>query len=54
MPVTSTDFIELAKFCASRKDEIGYRNAVARAYYGAYHHGFFRTLSKGRKIIIRV
>ncbi|EMN5322027.1 MULTISPECIES: hypothetical protein [Enterobacter] len=38
MPVTSTDFIELAKFCASRKDEIGYRNAVARAYYGAYHH----------------
>jgi uncharacterized protein (UPF0332 family) len=38
MPVTSSDFIELAKFCASRKDEIGYRNAVARAYYGAYHH----------------
>lgn len=38
MPVTSNDFIELAKFCASRKDEIGYRNAVARAYYGAYHH----------------
>ncbi|HFS8089559.1 TPA: hypothetical protein ACH2JA_001909 [Enterobacter hormaechei] len=38
MPVTSSDFIDLAKFCASRKDEIGYRNAVARAYYGAYHH----------------
>ena len=38
MPVTSNDFISFAKDCSSRKDEIGYRNAIARAYYGAYHH----------------
>lgn len=38
MSVTSDDFIAFAKDCCSRKDEIGYRNAIARAYYGAYHH----------------
>lgn len=38
MPVNSADFIAFAKDCEKRKDEIGYRNAIARAYYGAYHH----------------
>ncbi|AGN84938.1 hypothetical protein [Enterobacter sp. R4-368] len=38
MPVSSSDFLEFAKDCVTRNDEIGYRNAVARAYYGAYHH----------------
>ncbi|MBM6605532.1 hypothetical protein JTF19_05050 [Enterobacteriaceae bacterium RIT814] len=38
MPVTSADFLQFAKDCADRKDEIGYRNAIARAYYSAYHH----------------
>ncbi|HCA0685133.1 TPA: hypothetical protein MNM99_003592 [Citrobacter freundii] len=38
MPVCSNDFIEFAKDCEKRNDEIGYRNAIARAYYGAYHH----------------
>lgn len=26
------------KIAIKEKDEIGYRNAIARAYYGAYHH----------------
>lgn len=38
VPVNSSDFIAFAKDCEKRNDEIGYRNAVARAYYGAYHH----------------
>ncbi|HCZ9310118.1 TPA: hypothetical protein O4G90_001808 [Citrobacter amalonaticus] len=38
MPVCSNDFIEFAKDCEKRNDEIGFRNAIARAYYGAYHH----------------
>lgn len=46
MPVSSQDFIEFAKDCQNRNDEIGYRNAIARAYYGAYHH-VLPCLSKG-------
>lgn len=38
MPVNSIDIINFAKDCLSRKDEIGYRNAIARSYYGAYHN----------------
>lgn len=38
MPVNSSDFLEFAKACVNRNDEIGHRNAVARAYYSAYHH----------------
>lgn len=38
MSVSSTEIIEFAKDCVKRNDEIGFRNAVARAYYGAYHH----------------
>jgi len=38
MPVNSIDFLDFAKDSISRNDEIGYRNAVARAYYCAYHH----------------
>lgn len=38
VPVSSSDFINFAKDCFARDDEIGYRNAIARAYYGAYHN----------------
>lgn len=38
MPVNSIDFLTFAKSSMQRKDEIGFRNAVARAYYCAYHH----------------
>lgn len=38
MPVNSHDFLTFAKDCHKRKDEIGYRNAIARSYYSAYHH----------------
>lgn len=38
MSVTSLDFIDFASSCIKRNDEIGFRNAVGRAYYGAYHH----------------
>ncbi|WP_241574581.1 hypothetical protein [Rosenbergiella nectarea] len=38
MPVSSIDFLNFAKDSISRNDEIGFRNAVARAYYCAYHH----------------
>ena len=38
MPVNSQDFLGFAKDCHQRNDEIGYRNAIARSYYGAYHH----------------
>ena len=38
MSVNSLDILGFAKDCVNRKDEIGYLNAVARAYYSAYHH----------------
>lgn len=38
MPVNSEDFLGFAKDCHKRNDEIGFRNAIARSYYGAYHH----------------
>lgn len=38
MTVSSQDFISFAKDCITRNDDIGFRNAVGRAYYGAYHH----------------
>lgn len=37
MAVQHTDFLNFAIDSAKRCDEIGYRNAVARAYYCAYH-----------------
>ncbi|HBE9077671.1 hypothetical protein [Serratia fonticola] len=37
MPVSSIDIHNFAKDCIDRKDEIGYRNAIARTYYSAYH-----------------
>ncbi|RJL19354.1 hypothetical protein [Pectobacterium polaris] len=37
MAVNSIDFLNFAIDSASRGDEIGYRNAVARSYYCAYH-----------------
>lgn len=38
MTINSNDFISFANDCMARKDEIGYRNAIARSYYGVYHH----------------
>ncbi|HFI5325908.1 TPA: hypothetical protein ACGQVO_003716 [Serratia liquefaciens] len=38
MAIHGADFIAFANDCMSRNDEIGYRNAIARAYYGVYHH----------------
>ena len=37
MSVSGQDFIEFAKKCLQFNDEIGYRNAVGRSYYGVYH-----------------
>lgn len=37
MPVSPVDFISFAKICVTGKDEISYRNAIARSYYAAYH-----------------
>jgi len=45
MSVTGKDFIEFAGKCISHNDEIGYRNAIGRAYYGVYHE----TLEKLEK-----
>lgn len=38
MSVTGQDFINFASTCVQRNDEIGFRNAIGRAYYGVYHH----------------
>lgn len=37
MAVNGQDFYEFAVKCITHEDEIGYRNAVGRAYYGLYH-----------------
>jgi len=37
LSVTGKDFLEFADRCVAQGDEIGYRNAVGRAYYGVYH-----------------
>lgn len=37
MSVCGQDFIDFAELCVSHGNEIGYRNAMGRAYYGIYH-----------------
>lgn len=37
MSIRGRNFIDFADRCLEHGDEIGYRNAVGRAYYGAYH-----------------
>lgn len=37
MAVTYIDILSFAKDCINRDDEVGYRNAISRAYYAAYH-----------------
>lgn len=37
MAVNGQDFFNFAVKCIAHGDEIGYRNAVGRAYYGLYH-----------------
>ncbi|MBL5932263.1 hypothetical protein [Lelliottia amnigena] len=48
MPVNSHDFLGFAKDCHARADEIGYRNAIGRAYYSSYHH-VLPTMANGPK-----
>lgn len=37
MPINCKDFLTFAEECLDRNDEIGYRNAISRAYYCSYH-----------------
>lgn len=37
MPITCRELLGFAKDCLDRNDEVGYRNAISRAYYAAYH-----------------
>ncbi|EUC94734.1 hypothetical protein [Providencia alcalifaciens] len=38
MSVSSNDFLNIAESCiANENGEIGYRNAISRGYYAAYH-----------------
>lgn len=37
MSISGLDFLDFAKDCMLREDEIGYRNAIARSYYCIYH-----------------
>ena len=37
MPINCKDFLSLANDSLERGDEIGYRNAISRAYYCAFH-----------------
>ncbi|EAC2092355.1 TPA: hypothetical protein PRR39_002043 [Escherichia coli] len=37
MSVTGQNFIEFADKCIAFGDEIGFRNAVGRSYYGVFH-----------------
>ncbi|QBR52646.1 hypothetical protein [Erwinia sp. QL-Z3] len=37
MSVRGKDFLEFANRCVDEGSEIGYRNAMGRAYYGVYH-----------------
>lgn len=37
MPINCKDFLSLANNSFERRDEIGYRNAISRAYYCAFH-----------------
>lgn len=37
MSVCGQDFMNFAEKCIDFDDEIGFRNAVGRAYYGVYH-----------------
>ncbi|POU76103.1 hypothetical protein C3370_03880 [Leclercia sp. LSNIH7] len=48
MSVNSHDILGFAKDCHDRNDEIGYRNAIGRAYYSSYHH-VLPTMNNGPK-----
>lgn len=37
MSVNGSDFVDFAKECMVHENEIGFRNAIGRAYYGLYH-----------------
>lgn len=37
MSIQGREFIDFAERCIEQGDEISYRNAIGRSYYGAYH-----------------
>lgn len=37
MAVTYLDILNFSKGCMKAENEVGYRNAISRAYYAAYH-----------------
>lgn len=39
MPVSSKDYVESADVLSANGAEIDWRNAISRAYYGAFHWG---------------
>lgn len=38
MPVSASDFVAAAETLCHGESEIDWRNAISRAYYGAFHH----------------
>lgn len=37
MTIQGSDFLRSSEHCLSQDEEVGYRNAVSRAYYAMYH-----------------
>ncbi|QHP76218.1 hypothetical protein EKQ45_09720 [Proteus vulgaris] len=37
MAITCLDILEFSKGCIEIENEVGYRNAISRSYYAAYH-----------------
>ena len=37
MSITSSDFLNIAKYCLDNDDEAGFRSCISRAYYAMYH-----------------
>jgi uncharacterized protein (UPF0332 family) len=37
MPITPNDILDFAERCSKNNQEVDFRNAIARAYYAAYH-----------------
>ncbi|UQZ10678.1 hypothetical protein M8G38_12805 [Providencia stuartii] len=40
MAITYQDILSFAKDSMNREDEVGYRNAISRAYYAVYHRAY--------------
>lgn len=48
MPINCDELLAFARDCVERDDEVGYRNAISRAYYSAYH-SVYPVLDNGPK-----